>query len=138
MRAIKNPRGYCEVAIRDGKVTSRRWHCFLACGPAVASACFERGELALQTADAVDAFLDRVALQEAVELGLLAPPAAVVVEVHGAGRGVDHHRVSPAGQLQDQAPDLAAEELADPFGRLDQAQARAGGADGGGVADLGL
>src|SRR5262245_53861661 len=67
--------------------------------------------------------LDRVGLQEAVELRLFATSAFKAVEVDGARRGVDDGGVLPAGQVQQQASRLAAEELRGAPDRGGQAEA---------------
>ena len=81
------------------------------------------------------AFSTAYSLEEAVELGLLAPAPLEVVVAHLAGGGVDDGRVAPAGQLQQQALGLAAVELRLAVDGLGQAQPLAGGGDGRGVVD---
>ena len=54
---------------------------------------------------------DGVGLQKAVELLLVAPGAAVVVELQAAAGQVADDRIVPAGQLDRQAGGRAAEEL---------------------------
>ena len=71
-------------------------------------------------------------------MGLVAPPAAEVVELDLAGGEVGHHGVNPIGQLYGQPFDFAAEELGLALHRRGQVQALAGGPDGGSVLDLRL
>jgi hypothetical protein len=61
-----------------------------------------------------------------------------VVESHNAGKHVDYGGVLPAGQLQQQAFSLAAEELRLAVDRLNQAQTLAGCDDGGVIVDAAL
>ena len=82
--------------------------------------------------------LDGVDLQEAVELGLVAPGAVVVVVVDLPGRRVDDDGIGPVGQPDDEPGGLAAEELCRAEDRRGSCEAAAGGADGRVVADLGL
>ena len=82
--------------------------------------------------------LDGVGLEEAVELRLVAPGAAVVVVADLPGGGVDDDRVEPAGQLDEQAGGLAARTAGGAVDGLGQAEPAAGGGDRRGVADLGL
>src|SRR5262249_14259992 len=82
--------------------------------------------------------LHRIQLQEAVELGLLAPAAAEVVVAHFPGGQVDDHGVLPAGQLHEQAGGLAAVEPGGALDRGGQAETLAGRDNSDGVADLGL
>ena len=82
--------------------------------------------------------LDGVDLQEAIELGLVAPGAVVVIVADLPGRRVDDDGIGPVGQPDDEARGLAAEELCRAEDRQGQLEAATGGADGRVVADLGL
>jgi hypothetical protein len=77
-----------------------------------------------------------IRLQEAVEVLLIAPTAAEVVELDLASGGVADDRVNPIRQLHGQVGDFAAEELGRTLLRRGQAQALAGSSDGGGVTNL--
>ena len=95
------------------------------------------GEDVALAAGFLASYLDRIALQKPVELLLLAPTATEVVELHGAGLGVNDDRVLPARQLNQKARDLGAEQLGSPVDRRRQGQMLAGGGDGIGVSNLG-
>ena len=55
-----------------------------------------------------------------------------------AGGRVDHDRVEPVGQVDEQAADIAAVKLGHALDRLGQGEPAAGRRDRGMVADLGL
>src|SRR6516162_4877721 len=82
--------------------------------------------------------LDAVDLEKAIELSLVAPGAVVVIEVNLPCNRVDDGGIGPVWQPDDQAADLAAEELSGAGDRRRQLKAATCGADCREVANLGL
>ena len=82
------------------------------------------------------ALLNRVDLQELVEVVLIAPPAIEVVELRLAAGGVADDGINPVGQLHRQPLNFTTEELRLALHGLGQPQPLAGGPDGGSVFDL--
>jgi len=75
-------------------------------------------------------FFDGVDLKEAIELGLIAPGAVVVVEVDLPGRGLNNDGIGPVWQPNDQPANLTAKELCGGGYRRGQLEAATCGADG--------
>src|SRR5438874_7374767 len=73
-----------------------------------------------------------------MKLSLLAPPAAVIVELHAAGFELAHNRVVPAGKLNGQARGLATEQWRCALDRLWQPKPLASGLNRRSVADFRL
>ena len=82
--------------------------------------------------------LHGVNLEKAIELSLVAPGAVVVIVVNLPCSGVDDGGIDPVWQPDDQAADLAAEELSGAGDRRRQLKAATRGADCREVANLGL
>src|SRR5438045_3713876 len=83
-------------------------------------------------------FFTGIRLQKSIELLLLAPGAAVVIEFQRASRHIAHHRVMPAWQLNRQAFDRAAKELHGLVSWLWQPKPLTGGQNSRRVANLRL
>src|SRR5882724_1522577 len=82
--------------------------------------------------------LTGIRLHETIQFLLVAPNAAVVVELQRAAGDIADDRIMPAGQLDSQSFSRRAEELDRPADWRRQTKPQAGGSHRRWVADLGL
>ena len=83
-------------------------------------------------------FLNRIHLNELVEMALVAPAATVVVELDGPSRRVDDGRVLPVGELDEKPRHRAAEKLCFAMHGFGESQPTTSRSDSGLIVNLRL